>query len=145
MTTPQEFICPITLLPMTDPVKGSDGQTYEREAIVKWLESNPNSPLTRQPMRIDSLQPNKSLKAAMEKKQKPKTNSSFKTNTSLPSTELDYYVALTMYQEEMESQQQIPQPQQVQVQRPQITRQQKNCIVILFLIAVILFFYILFR
>lgn len=29
--------CPITLMPMKDPVTGSDGQTYEKDAIVRWL------------------------------------------------------------------------------------------------------------
>ena len=29
--------CPITQDVMRDPVQGNDGQTYERSAIVKWL------------------------------------------------------------------------------------------------------------
>jgi hypothetical protein len=52
---------------MSDPVMGSDGQTYEREAITQWLRSNPHSPLTRQPMTVQSLKPNYSLKAAIER------------------------------------------------------------------------------
>ena len=46
---------------------GSDGQTYERAAITQWLLTNPHSPLTRQPMTIQSLKPNYSLKAAIER------------------------------------------------------------------------------
>ena len=29
--------CPITAVPMTDPVQGNDGHTYERSAILEWL------------------------------------------------------------------------------------------------------------
>ena len=67
MTTPNEFLCPITLTLMSDPVMGSDGQTYERAAITQWLGTNPHSPLTRQPMTVQSLKPNYSLKAAIER------------------------------------------------------------------------------
>ena len=31
---------------MEEPVVTQDGQTYEREAIVRWLASNSTSPLT---------------------------------------------------------------------------------------------------
>ncbi|XP_042507907.1 U-box domain-containing protein 15-like [Macadamia integrifolia] len=37
---PHEFLCPITLELMTDPVIVATGQTYERESIQKWLDSN---------------------------------------------------------------------------------------------------------
>lgn len=36
---PQEYMCPITQELMRDPVIGTDGNTYEREAIVTWLKS----------------------------------------------------------------------------------------------------------
>jgi hypothetical protein len=62
---PDEFLCPITLLLMNDPVIGSDGQTYERSAIMQWLRTNRQSPLTRQPMTLDSLKPNYALKSAI--------------------------------------------------------------------------------
>ncbi|KAJ6671804.1 U BOX DOMAIN-CONTAINING [Salix viminalis] len=37
---PHEFLCPITLEIMVDPVIVATGQTYERESIQKWLNSN---------------------------------------------------------------------------------------------------------
>lgn len=37
---PHEYLCPITLEIMTDPVIVATGQTYERESIQKWLDSN---------------------------------------------------------------------------------------------------------
>ncbi len=106
---PPEYICPITLLPMKDPVLGSDGQTYEREAIVQWLQSNPNSPLTRQPMRADTLRPNYSLKASIDRwNKKPTTKSSKgkadKNPIIIPpptAPDADHYYALTIYQQDV--------------------------------------------
>ena len=70
MTTPEEYLCPITLVIMTDPVIGSDGRSYERAAITQWLRSNPHSPLTREPMTLSSLKTNYALKSAIERYQK---------------------------------------------------------------------------
>lgn len=67
MTTPDEFLCPITLMVMSDPVIGGDGHTYERSAITQWLLTNPQSPLTRQSMSAQSLKPNYALKTAIER------------------------------------------------------------------------------
>ena len=44
------FKCPISLEVMVDPVVGEDGQTYEREALARWLSEKSSSPLTGQPM-----------------------------------------------------------------------------------------------
>ena len=44
---PTEFICPITMEIMTDPVVLSDGQVYERQYIEKWLKISCVSPLTK--------------------------------------------------------------------------------------------------
>ena len=59
---PAEFICPIAQEVMVDPVIGTDGYTYEREAITTWLRKDPTSPQTRQPMPLSSLIPNWALK-----------------------------------------------------------------------------------
>ncbi len=67
MSTPDEFLCPITLTLMSDPVIGSDGYTYERAAITQWLRTNPHSPMTRQPLAVSSLKPNYALKSAIER------------------------------------------------------------------------------
>jgi len=64
---PDEFLCPITLTLMRDPVIGPDGHSYERTAITQWLQTNPHSPLTRQLMTAQMLQPNYSLKSAIER------------------------------------------------------------------------------
>ena len=46
----KEYICPITLMLPTEPVKAEDGHTYERKAIEGWLAQNATSPVTRAPM-----------------------------------------------------------------------------------------------
>lgn len=70
MSTPPEFECPITLVIMNDPVIGDDGQTYERSAIEHWLSdprNNGRSPITRAPMRMDTLRTNFALKSQIER------------------------------------------------------------------------------
>ena len=63
---PSMFRCPITLALMQDPVKAPDGHTYERSAIVKAIRLKGISPLTRQPMSVEQLIPDYTLKSAIE-------------------------------------------------------------------------------
>ncbi|CAK7329091.1 unnamed protein product [Dovyalis caffra] len=56
---PHEFLCPITLEIMVDPVIVATGQTYERESIQKWLNSNRRTcPKTGQNLDHLTLAPN---------------------------------------------------------------------------------------
>ena len=64
---PQEFVCPVALSLMRDPVVGPDGHTYERSAIEAWLTNNPISPMTREPMSISQLKPNYALRTSIER------------------------------------------------------------------------------
>jgi len=57
--------CPITSTVFIDPVCCSDGQTYEREAITKWLLKNPTSPLSRAPL-LPTFYPNLLVKKMKE-------------------------------------------------------------------------------
>lgn len=60
---PHEFLCPITLEIMVDPVIVATGQTYERESIQKWLNSNHRTcPKTGQKLDHLSLAPNYALR-----------------------------------------------------------------------------------
>eukprot|EP00904_Undaria_pinnatifida_P002215 jgi/Undpi1/11995/HiC_scaffold_4.g01694.m1 len=43
--TPQ-YLCPITKCPMENPAVASDGYTYERDAIERWLSEHDTSPVT---------------------------------------------------------------------------------------------------
>ena len=62
------FRCPITHLVFSDPVVASDGHTYEREAITRWLRSSTRSPITRERLTSTSvnLTPNMTLRTLME-------------------------------------------------------------------------------
>jgi hypothetical protein len=65
---PGAFLCPITQEPMVDPVVTADGQTYEREAIQRWIEQQRRrqlpctSPLTGEPLEHCKLVPNVALR-----------------------------------------------------------------------------------
>ena len=58
--------CPITDEIFKDPVVGDDGHTYERTAITDWLTRNGTSPITRQPMNVNSLRTNYMVKKMIE-------------------------------------------------------------------------------
>lgn len=61
-----QFLCPITHELMKDPVIDPDGNSYEREAIESWLRRNGTSPITRAPLAIKDLRPNRALKQTIE-------------------------------------------------------------------------------
>jgi hypothetical protein len=46
---------------MIDPVITKEGITYEKTAIIKWINKNGTCPTTRNPLRINDLIPNISL------------------------------------------------------------------------------------
>ena len=56
--TEVDLICPITQELMKDPVVTSDGQTYERNAIQRWLQWHITSPITNNPLKNKELTPN---------------------------------------------------------------------------------------
>ncbi|CAF4724799.1 unnamed protein product [Rotaria sp. Silwood1] len=63
---PKELQCPITGALFRDPVVASDGHTYEQEAIIRWLQRERISPITREPMSIDKLNPNRIVKKMVD-------------------------------------------------------------------------------
>eukprot|EP00468_Gymnochlora_sp_CCMP2014_P001514 CAMPEP_0167741726 /NCGR_PEP_ID=MMETSP0110_2-20121227/1016_1 /TAXON_ID=629695 /ORGANISM="Gymnochlora sp., Strain CCMP2014" /LENGTH=5340 /DNA_ID=CAMNT_0007625809 /DNA_START=69 /DNA_END=16091 /DNA_ORIENTATION=- len=61
----EDFKCPITLNPFTDPViLVEDGRIYERSAIEEWLKGHDTNPMTNLPLKT------KEIKAATELKDK---------------------------------------------------------------------------
>ncbi|KAE8658915.1 U-box domain-containing protein 15 [Hibiscus syriacus] len=63
LVIPHEFLCPITLEVMRDPVIIASGQTFERESILKWFDSNNRTcPKTRETLAHLSVAPNHALK-----------------------------------------------------------------------------------
>ena len=54
-----ELVCPITGQLFEDPVLlVEDGHTYERSAVIAWLERNDTSPMTGAPLARKTLAPN---------------------------------------------------------------------------------------
>ena len=60
------LLCPITLELFRDPVLAQDGHTYEREAIVKWIQKNNRSPITNQELSLEHLYPNYAIKKIVD-------------------------------------------------------------------------------
>ena len=58
-----KYLCPITNQVMVEPVVDALGNTYDRDAIQKWLETNDTDPLTKEPVPDKTLNPNKVIKA----------------------------------------------------------------------------------
>lgn len=56
-----QFICPMSLQVMADPVICSDGYTYERKAIAVYLRSNDKSPVLGTLLNSKNLIPNITL------------------------------------------------------------------------------------
>ncbi|GIL88577.1 hypothetical protein Vretimale_15302 [Volvox reticuliferus] len=64
---PAMFVCPITQEMMRDPVVASDGFTYERAAIARWLAAGRRtSPMTNLPFASRLLFPNNVVKSAIK-------------------------------------------------------------------------------
>ncbi|MDC0367096.1 hypothetical protein OAM67_01580 [bacterium] len=55
--------CPITQLPMHDPVSTPDGHSFERAAIVQWLQTHATNPVSRAVLTTADLTTNLALKA----------------------------------------------------------------------------------
>ena len=55
-------ICPITQDIMKEPVIDSEGNTYEKSAILEWLKISNKSPVTRNVISASRLVPNRALR-----------------------------------------------------------------------------------
>lgn len=66
-TPPPEFICPITMQLMMNPFSDDNGHTYEYDAIREWLDKHPFSPITRKPLTVNALSPNRALKDLIDR------------------------------------------------------------------------------
>lgn len=64
-TPPNHFLCPILKGVMEDPCVAADGYTYDRKAMVIWLEKNDTSPMTNLPLSSKNLLPNYTLLSAI--------------------------------------------------------------------------------
>ena len=62
---PDEFKCCITCSLMREPVTDLEGNTYEKEDILKWLRRKSRSPLTRNLLLATHLRDNLQLRDAI--------------------------------------------------------------------------------
>eukprot|EP00727_Mastigamoeba_balamuthi_P010590 m51a1_g6153 putative wd40 repeat-containing protein (676) ;mRNA; f:307854-310445 len=62
---PQEYVCPITLRVMENPVVAPDGHIYEASAIGQWMHGHSTSPVTGQHMESAPYKPCWTLRAAI--------------------------------------------------------------------------------
>jgi hypothetical protein len=62
---PENFICPLSLQIMIEPVSSDLFKSYEKAFILKWLLTNVTDPLTRNPINASMFVPNTSLKNAI--------------------------------------------------------------------------------
>lgn len=63
---PKSFICPISFRLMKEPYIDIYGDTYDKNAIFRWLETKQESPLSRRPLNKADLRINRSLKETIE-------------------------------------------------------------------------------
>lgn len=63
---PPYMICPISLEIMEEPVICSDGNTYEKKDIERWLGAYSTSPLTNLVLANKVLIPNRAIKTCIE-------------------------------------------------------------------------------
>ena len=61
-----QWICPLTFEVFRDPVVASDGHTYERAAIERWVKINTTSPVTGRTLRLDFIVDNLALRSIIE-------------------------------------------------------------------------------
>jgi hypothetical protein len=68
---PDEYVCPLTLELMRDPVMTRYGNSYERSAILKWVAcGNARCPMTRQPLHLADIVTNHHLRSNIRQFQK---------------------------------------------------------------------------
>jgi hypothetical protein len=67
LVPPSNYVCPLTLEVMSDPLLSIHGHSFQREAILEWLaRGNTTCPLTRKPLFINKLIANKGLQAQIK-------------------------------------------------------------------------------
>eukprot|EP00873_Tetraselmis_striata_P007992 jgi/Tetstr1/428256/TSEL_018295.t1 len=64
---PQDFLCPITLTLMTEPVIAPSGITYDRPAVLQWIASHHTDPATGDLLEPPWLVPNLVLRDIIQK------------------------------------------------------------------------------
>ena len=77
----ETFICSITHEIMKDPVIDNEGNSYDKDAIINWLQHNNTSPITRNYLHHSHLKPNRALADAIEVFKRNTTNTNNENTT----------------------------------------------------------------
>ena len=107
----ETMTCPITQQVMKNPVIGSDGNTYEREAITQWLFQKSTSPLTNEVMYVSSLKVNPAIQHLVDQyfagnlsnfanreSKKDSTSDNSKSNNKIPKIQYIPNIESSVYQ-----------------------------------------------
>ena len=62
----EDVTCPISFELFRDPVRASDGRTYERADITEWFANNDSSPWTGLPVSDKKLRPDKQMRRQVQ-------------------------------------------------------------------------------
>ena len=65
-TIPNEYVCPLTLEMFEQPFMTRYEHSFERDAIVQWISSNEDCPLTRKKLTFKDILPNRALQANIQ-------------------------------------------------------------------------------
>lgn len=79
---PRSIFCPITNMPMLDPVITSDGHSYERQSILQWFKKKKNSPVTGKMLHTCIIIPNHNLRNTISEIIKQNCNNDNNDNDS---------------------------------------------------------------
>ena len=63
---PDEFLCPLTLEVMNVPLMTRWGHSFERNVLLKWIDTHHNCPLTRNPISLSDVVVNRPLQARIQ-------------------------------------------------------------------------------
>jgi hypothetical protein len=63
---PSNYICPLTLQLIEEPVNDGCGHCFERDTIVVWLEYHEICPFSRKPLHFEELVPAKALRGRIQ-------------------------------------------------------------------------------
>jgi hypothetical protein len=66
MEIPEPFQCPLSYEWLVEPVITPGGNTYSRAEIQRWVATSPTDPLTREPLTVDQLIPNRAMADVIE-------------------------------------------------------------------------------
>jgi hypothetical protein len=86
-TVPSNYICPLTLHVMQEPVNDGCGHCFERHAIVEWLADHEMCPISRKPLKRSHLYPADALQSRIRRWRESRSSSTDNTHFNINSDE----------------------------------------------------------